>query len=62
MPIFQIGFCTYIRACATDFKAIMKDVAEHIKKNYSGNDFRPSDPFIRSALKDAVRLHIDMLR
>lgn len=62
VPIFQIGFCTYIRACATDFKTIIKDIEEHVKNNYSENDFRPSDHFIRSSFKDAVGLHINMLR
>lgn len=62
MPILQISFCTYIKACVSDFKVIMKDVTEHIKINYEENDFRTNDPFIRNSFKDAVQLHIELLR
>lgn len=62
MPILQIGFCTYMKACAADFKSMMKDVADYIEKNYGENDIRANDPHIRICFKDAVELHVEMLR
>lgn len=62
MPLVQIGFCTYMKACATDFKAIMKDVAEYINHEYGENDFRVTDSYIRNYFKDAVGFHVGVLR
>lgn len=62
MPVLQIGFCTYMKACVTDFKMIMKDVADHIEKYYEENNFRFSDPYVRNSFKNAVKLHIEMLQ
>lgn len=63
MPILEISFCTYIKACVADYKVIMNNVGEHIKKNYEKeNDFRINDASIRNSFKDAVRLHVEMLR
>lgn len=62
MPILQIGFCTFMKACVKDFKAIMKNVTKHIELNCAENDFRTEDPYVRTSFKEAVDLHVKMLR
>lgn len=62
LPILQIGFCMYMRACVADFKSIMEDVAKHIEKHCGEKEFRTSDLYIRNSFKEAVALHVDMLR
>lgn len=51
-----------MKAGANDFKAIMKDLAEFINNKCKENDFHVIDPYIRKSFKDAVSLHIEMLR
>lgn len=58
--LFQVGFCTYIDACADDYKAIMKPLADYTVDER--NVFRSSDENIKSILKEAIDLHVDMLK
>lgn len=51
--LFQIGFCTYMDACVEDFQAILTDVSK-------ATEIR-NDILIKNGLKEAIKIHADML-
>lgn len=55
--LYQIGFCTYMDACAKDFQEILGSF------NQSTEEKRTNDRIAtKQALADAIQIHGDMLK
>lgn len=55
--LFQIGFCSYMDACAEDFKAIFNDLNRMTTMNRTLNGLET-----KMALKETIRIHNDMIK
>lgn len=55
--LFQIGFCSYMDACVMDFETVLCDLSEFTIKN-DGKINHHS----KLAMKEAIRIHNDMLK
>lgn len=55
--LFQIGFCSYMDACADDFKAIFNELNRMIGINSPSNRLET-----KKSLKETIRIHNDMLK
>lgn len=53
----QIGFSSYMDACAEDFKAIFNDLDRMTRMNRTSNGLET-----KMALKETIRIHNDMLK
>lgn len=58
----QIGFSSYMHTCAADIKHIFNALDEYILTTYKGNVRHRQDIKTKSLIKDAVQLHVNILR
>lgn len=55
--LIQIGFCSYMDACAEDFKTIFNDLHRMTTMDRTSNGLET-----KKALKDTIQIHNDMLK